>query len=287
MERYRAFTFTLNNYSDTEQAEIRSLSYQYLVYGREVGEKGTPHLQGYIYFKNAKTLGACIKYMPKRSHIEIAISDTAHNHKYCTKDGDFEEHGTRPMTAKEKGEMEVARYKRTWDLAKSGDFEEIDPDIRVRLYGTIKRIRFDYLPLPTSQVKMDFHWWYGPSGTCKSRTALRDNPDAYLKLKNKWWDGYTSQPCVIIEEWSPDEVPQLHQMLKKWCDHHPFAAEIKGGLTNLRPPKIIILSNYTMLACFGYDTEGVYKPLKRRLKVREFSWVDALKFRLDLLHKIV
>ena len=44
------------------------------------------------------------------------------------------EHGTPPVFAKEKGQA-------AWDAAREGDLEGIDPDILVRHYGTLKRIK--------------------------------------------------------------------------------------------------------------------------------------------------
>jgi hypothetical protein len=58
-------------------------------------------------------------------------------------------------------------------------------------------------------------------------------------------------------------------MLKEWCDHHPFAAETKGSTTVLRPPKVIITSNYSMEECF--TDPNILEPLKRRLNVRYFG----------------
>lgn len=275
-DRVRAFTFTVNNWTPEEQTAIRKLVYKYLVFGREVGEQGTKHLQGYIYFCNAKTLSAAIKAFPRRAHIEIAIADATKNFEYCSKDGDFEEHGERPLTDQQKGEQEKQRYQNAWDKAKAGNIEDIDPDIRVRLYGTLKKIRADYLPIPKAQDKMDFHWYVGPAGCGKTRMARTHNPVHYLKDPNtKWWDGYVDQPCVIIEDYDKKCDPMLQQMLKRWADHWPFAAETKGGHRNIRPPKIIITSNYTMRDVFGHDEPGLLLPLLRRFRQVDFLELET------------
>jgi len=191
-------------------------------------------------------MSAVGKLFPQKPHFEAAKGNSLQNYEYCSKEEDFFEKGERPPTVKEAGNNEKKRWQRAWDLAKAGNIEEVDPDIRARYYGTLKRIKADYQQKPESIEVMDFWWYYGASGTGKSRAAREENPDYYVKNKNKWWDGYTDQPCVIIEEWNPDVVPALNQMLKEWCDHHPFAAETKGSTTCLRLTKIIITSNYSM-----------------------------------------
>ena len=59
---FRNFCFTHNNYSDTSLED--EISCKYIVYGREVGESGTPHLQGFLSFSSAKSLSAAIKSLP-------------------------------------------------------------------------------------------------------------------------------------------------------------------------------------------------------------------------------
>jgi len=260
----------MNNYTEESHDAVKAIECKYLVVGKEVGENGTPHLQGYITFASAKTMSAVQNHMPQHCHLEKAKGNSLQNYEYCSKEEDFFEKGERPLTAKEKGATEIKRYERAWEQAKSGDIEEIDADIRMRLFGTIKRIRAEYQQQPAAIDTLDFWWFYGASGTGKSRTAREENPVYYVKNKNKWWDGYVDQPCVIIEEWNPDVVPALNQMLKEWCDHHPFAAETKGSTVCLRPTKIIITSNYTMEECFGSDRTGLLEPLQRRIQIRNF-----------------
>lgn len=265
MKRTRAYVYTLNNPTEADEAAVVSVPSVYHVYGRETAPTtGTPHLQGFIYFAAGKTPSAVSRLLP-RCHIEVA-RDIQAAILYCKKDGDFWESGTPPMSQKRKGEVEQERYEEAWQLAKKGRFEEIPADIRLRHISALLRVHALFQEVPASQEVLDFHWWYGPSGSGKSRHARQENPEAYLKLPNKWWDGYQGQDCVIIDEWSPSHSV-LADHLKRWADHHPFAAEVKGGTICIRPPRIIITSNYTMDECFP-DQEN--EPLKRRFKIKEF-----------------
>jgi RNA helicase. len=117
-----------------------------------------------------------------------------------------------------------------------------------------------------------FHeWWYGPTGTGKSKSVWELYPNHYGKQLNKWWDGYEGEDVVVIEEWSPkNEV--TGSFLKIWADRYPFNAEIKGAtLKKIRPKKIIVTSNYTIEECF--PTMQDCEPLKRRFKTVYFPQI--------------
>lgn len=88
-KRCRRFCFTLNNYSEEELHTIHKVfdSDLYII-GKEVGEQGTHHLQGYVELKNGKTLSAMCK-INKRIHWEIAKGNREQNVKYCSKDNCF------------------------------------------------------------------------------------------------------------------------------------------------------------------------------------------------------
>ena len=70
MSKARDYCFTTNNYTQDHIDKLQALDCVYVVYGKEKGEAGTPHLQGYVRFKNAKTMSSVIKEMAG-SHIEI------------------------------------------------------------------------------------------------------------------------------------------------------------------------------------------------------------------------
>jgi hypothetical protein len=76
-------------------------------------------------------------------------------------------------------------------------------------------------------------WIYGPPGTGKSRSARADyGDDIYLKAQNKWWDGYTGQQTVILDDM---DNGALGHHLKIWTDRYACTGEVKGG-TIKRPP---------------------------------------------------
>lgn len=267
MARSRAYVFTINNWTEEDEAQVAMCGAQYTVYGKEKGDSGTPHLQGYMYFKSARTLKSISKKLP-RAHLEVRKGSHEQARDYCKKDGDFIEFGEEPMSQKKKGEAGKRVYEEAFELAKQGRIEEIEEPLRTRFYQTYKRIRKDYQVVPESMSELEHEWYWGATGTGKSRKAREENPGHYLKNPNKWWDGYVDQEVVIIDEWSPDHEC-LGAHLKQWCDHHPFAAESKGGALCIRPRKIIVTSNYSLEECFTKEQD--LAPLRRRFKVTHFN----------------
>jgi len=43
-------------------------------------------------------------------------------------------------------------------------------------------------------------WVYGPPGTGKSYLVRNKYKDAYIKDDTKWFDGYTGQSTIILED---------------------------------------------------------------------------------------
>jgi hypothetical protein len=87
-------------------------------------------------------------------------------------------------------------------------------------------------------------WIYGPPGTGKSRFARADyGDDIYLKAQNKWWEGYTGQQTVILDDMDNDA---LGHHLKIWTDRYACTGEVKGGTINLQHRKFIVTSNFSI-----------------------------------------
>ena len=62
MSRTRNFCFTLNNYTEDVYQALLAVECKYVCIGKEIApETATPHLQGFIVFKNARTLASLKK----------------------------------------------------------------------------------------------------------------------------------------------------------------------------------------------------------------------------------
>lgn len=269
-ERYRAWCFTLNNWTEEERSAILAIKCKYMVVGKEVGgEAGVPHLQGYMQMSTVKTRAQMAKLAGlTSSHLEAAKGTPLQNFEYCSKEGDFEEVGVRPLTPEEKGAKGAQFWVDVKDAAKEGRMEDIPPKVLVSHYQQLKAIAKDNMP---KQAPLDYttgEWWVGESGTGKSRTARTTYPDAYIKGVNKWWDGYRGEKVVIIEDLDKFNVA-MGGDLKRWCDHYSFPAEVKGGGMNIRPEKIIITSQYEVDEI--WEDVATVQALQRRCKRRRFT----------------
>lgn len=84
-KKSRNWCFTLNNYSDDEVAHLtQCFSDSKFLFQEEEGENGTPHLQGVVSFKNARSFASMKKLIP-RAHIEPCKSFIA-SVRYCSKE---------------------------------------------------------------------------------------------------------------------------------------------------------------------------------------------------------
>lgn len=121
----RHWVFTLNNYNDEDEATIQALAgVDYLVYGRETGEAGTPHLQGFISFTNRKRFLQVRNLLGGRAHVERMLGTANQAATYCKKDGDFFEVGTPPTTEPGPQWERV----RDWALAYYQEHQTVPPE---------------------------------------------------------------------------------------------------------------------------------------------------------------
>jgi len=107
VNRAKRWVFTLNNYTTGEVDLLIQLAesehVHYCIFGKEIGENGTPHLQGYIVFEQEKRLNQLKRLVGSRYHFEISRGTPTEASEYCKKDGDYIEIGTLPKNTNEGG----------------------------------------------------------------------------------------------------------------------------------------------------------------------------------------
>lgn len=269
--RFRNWCFTLNNWVPSDEQELTALGNnkalcKYIIWGREVGESGTPHLQGFVAFANQQTLSRCKDLLSTRVklHVEPA-NDVDGSIKYCMKDGSFVEIGTRPNAQKARAanaanETKKAKAALFLEAIKDGattlELAASQPSMFLNHYRGLEQLR-DML---RGTVSLSFSpkrciWIWGSSGIGKSRMArdLYPHDTTYLKMPdNKWWDGFCAHKCVILDDVDPNMSPFLTYQLKIWADGYPFTAEMKGGTKQqIWFETLIVTSQYDIAGIFG------------------------------------
>ena len=235
MSRSRGFVFTINNYTDDDDvglALLKAMS-DYLVVGKETGDEGTPHYQGYVYFKTLKAFKQIKECIP-RAHIEAAKGNALQNREYCTKQGDFEEFGECPKQGK-RNDLEVA-YQVVKETSKMKEVVALMPNFQA-IKCAEAYLKYHEAP---RDWKPEVRWYYGATGAGKTRFAREWlGEETYTCLdSSKFWEGYDGHESVLIDDFRKDFC-KFHVLLRI-LDRYEFRVEVKGASRQLRAKKIAI-----------------------------------------------
>eukprot|EP00965_Chrysotila_dentata_P001421 46367-Pleurochrysis_carterae.AAC.2 len=122
----------------------------YISYGKEVGKKcKTPHLQEFVYFKNARSTKSVLKEFRTWARPAKSIHGAI---RYTQKDGDFVERGTKPCTQEEKGERGAQFRIDVINVARESRHDDIAPDV---LFRDIRTIEVHYAHAQRNRVLED------------------------------------------------------------------------------------------------------------------------------------
>jgi len=246
-KRSRGWCFTINNYTDDEYEAVTLWEASYLVVGKEVGDNLTPHLQGYVYYDNARTF-ASVKKLNPRMHLEPAKGDAKQNETYCSKSGVVFEKGTRPQTPKEKGENERDRCRRNLALCAKRKYAEMDPDIvakqlRSYKYGA-QHLREEEANVQNLEdirgIHHEWHWSAEPH-TGKSHYVERGSFYKHQGVKG-WFDDYDFEDVVVMDD-IDEEQRRSAALFKALLGNSAFRTEVKGSMIFIRPKHVRITSN--------------------------------------------
>jgi len=292
--RYRRIVFTINNWTAQEYADICKWTPTWLVVGKEVGEEGTPHLQGAAILGKQMTMSG-LKKIPgmTRAHIEPMMGTPESNFNYCTK---------QDVAAFSSGKMP--------EPGKRNDLAECYNDLRngatmrdLALYHGVSVIKYAKGLTVTRSLLVEPRneppkviWIYGPTGVGKTRVSAEFanenfNGDFWLSAGDlKWFDGYDGQHVAILDDFRGKHCS--FPFLLRLLDRYPFRVPFKGGFVEWIPKIIFITCPYSPEDLF--EVRGKHLPedlnqLKRRItkviywKDNGFSLTSVKKILTDLI----
>lgn len=236
VEAKTRWCFTLNNYTQKEYDELNSaLSVKTTRYvmGKEVGDSGTPHLQGY-YETSSRTRPTCLKLSHKRTHFEIAKGSDVQNYVYCTKEGDYVEKG----------------FDRRWKLMnKLIEIKTIKREEFFDWQNKVYAIWEEFKKKPEDRL---IHWIYSENG-CNGKTALarylvKNDDFGYLNnaktsdicfyASNNMKDGYVFDFCRSNE----DKIN--YQAIESLKNGIMFSGKYESNCILMDSPCIICFANF-------------------------------------------
>jgi len=270
--------FTHNEYTDGDIEKIKALPWiTYGCIGKEVGESGTPHLQGYIQFKRRavkKTTDELEKALGKRPHCEVAKGTSEQAATYCKKDGDFTEWGTVSYSGK-RMDLETA-----FDDARSDmrmlDVAEKHKSTYIRYHRGIEKVREMHNKDKAADWRdVEVIVMTGPTGCGKTRSAMAGHEGPVYKIQGdqlQWWDGYEGEKTVVIDEYSNDvKITTLLSL----CDGYKLRLPVKGGFTYARWTKLYITTNLQTEELHDQAKPEHRAALMRRIKTIMSFWSSS------------
>lgn len=289
--RVSRITFTLNNWTQAEYDDLvaRAPTFKWMVIGKEVGEQGTPHLQGAIIF-GAQISFSTLKLWPglAKAHIEVMKGQPSDSLVYCSKED------TAPFVS---GTMPEPGKRTDISLA----VEQVQGGANLRQLATdngVAVVKFakgltvlrSLLAQPRDpKSPPEVYWVWGETGTEKTRRCfelgerMAGTGNVWLSSGGlRWFDGYDGQSVAILDDFRPKGVP--FQFFLRLLDRYPMSVEFKGGFVNWAPRVIFITTPNSISTTFAKRMEHLpedVRQLERRVSKsfgfpEDYAEFDAL-----------
>lgn len=268
----KTWVFTLNNWTPLELENVLHWDVTRLVVGEEVGEEGTPHLQGAVTFKRAMRLSA-LKKLLARAHWEEALTLDCFN--YAGKDGNVV-HRVDNRTQGKRRDIDAA-YEAVAAKKPVREFILERPSLQaIKVFEIATRLLAEERTPPFTPL--DVRWYYGPTGSGKSFSAYVEFPGLYKAFDSKWWDGYVGQKCVLLDDFRPSFCKW--EYLLQLLDMYPLTLQVKGGSVSAVFTTVIITapeSPSDMFAHYGgAERDNIAQLLRRITSIRRFTGVRGV-----------
>jgi len=219
--KVRAMVFTLFN---DNPIIFDDQTMKYLVQGTEVcPSTGKHHFQGYIYWKNPRSVKATCKKFG--CWVRPAKGTPEQCRTYCIKEQKFEEFGTLPKQGKRTDLEDLAQKLLKGET--TVDEIIIEEPTTYHQYGrTLEKIEDLAMRKKFRTEMTSCEWLVGPTGVGKSHKAFADfSPETHYVYRHNdkgWWEGYKQQETIVINDFR-GQIPydELLQILDKWPYYVP------------------------------------------------------------------
>lgn len=269
----KSWCMTLNNWEPADWESVKMFIETECTVGamgREVGESGTPHLQ--IAFRMKKPCRmAHLKEMWPRGHFEVMKARDDSAFTYCKKDDPAAFwHDTRAQ-GKRSDLVEL------YDKLKAGKtvFEILDDNPTMQ-HIKIAECWMKYKTVKRPHDMREVLWFYGPTGTGKTRTAYEIDPDLLSVTctgvhDRVWFDGYMGQRTILLDDIRPDVLKFVK--LLKLLDRYTQLEQTKGGMVWANYSRVIVTTP-THPSTWTTDGEDIAQLMRRITEIRRFDVVQ-------------
>lgn len=265
--RSRAVTFTYHDYqkdgADAIFKQYITTTARYGILGYEIcPDTKRPYLQGYIAWENPRSLQKFQKDIGlKKFHYERSRGTAAENREYCSKDGNFWEHGEMPLQGERIDWQQAVNH-----LDSGQDIQTVVSE-QPHLLPSIRALQ-TYKSLITKSTHRDVKviFLVGSAGTGKTRWAYENYPELYSKPDGQWWDGYTGQDTILLDDYYGDIS---YSTFLKVLDRYPLNLPVKGGFVGARYTTVIITSNKSFTQWYHESNNAIKRRIHQIINLDE------------------
>lgn len=270
----KRWVFTLNNYTELEYGSLESAFSEkkvtYVLFAKEVGASGTPHLQGYLELAKKKTTNGLRTLLGiPRIVLFYAKGTAAQSLEYCSKQNPPMVFGS-PMMQGNRSDLDHVK-----EMLASGapmlEVAESDFSSYVRYKRGFEGYqRMVQEAVPYSPPTVIVHW--GVAGAGKTRFVYDNHPveDIWAWGGGQWFDGYDQHPIALFDDFDGSDI--AYRLLLRVLDRYPIRVPVKGGFVAWRPKVIYITSNLKPAEWYNLSDNAAL--LRRLTTVTHFSGIQ-------------
>lgn len=279
----RRWVFTINNPQSYELFRELPDGVDYVIWQHEQAPTTTTHhIQGYVRFRNARTMSGAKRLLGETAHVEIARGSEEECIAYCSKqeskvEGPWE-FGVRALGQGKRSDLlEAAEI-----VKRTGSLREVRLDLIVKNFRGLNYVANMEKPRAMRNVRVLCLW--GATGAGKTYIVFDKVPDVYsgftINTQGQLWaDSYEGEKTILLDDFGRNSI--VIERLLKLCQGYQLKLEMKGGSVWMRHETIIINSNINPEDWYPSIAQHHMEALRRRLGLGKWKDKDHMTFEVN------